>query len=103
MGERVKGFVKKIREDGKIDVSLQRQGYLKVIVDNTDILLNALKMRNGFLPLTDKSSPDAIRQELQMSKKNFKKAVGALYRGEMIQLETDGLRLIEMEEKKKEV
>ncbi len=95
IGQKVKGFVKNLREDGKIDVSLQQQGYRKTIVDNTDKLLAVLKNKNGFLPLTDKSSPQIIQQHLQMSKKNFKKAVGALYKKGLIQLEKTGLRLIE--------
>ena len=73
------GFIKKIRQDGKIDVSLQRQGFLNVIDKNCSIILNKLIKRNKIF-LTDKSSPDDIISELNMSKKAFKAAIGVLYR-----------------------
>lgn len=92
-GQKLTGFIKKIREDNKIDVSLQKQGYDEV-EDASGKIKNALSENNGFLPLTDKSSPEEIAQRLQMSKKTFKKAVGALYRQREILLEEEGIKLI---------
>ncbi len=85
-GDNVKGFIEKIREDGKIDVSLQKKGYNQV-VDSQDLLLKKLQENNGILYLTDKSDPEVIIQELLMSKKVFKKCLGALYKQRKIQIE----------------
>ncbi len=93
MGDRLKGYVKQIREDNKIDIRLEQKGYAKV-EPNAQRILDAIKNENGFLPLTDKSNPDAIRQQLGMSKKTFKKAVGALYKQRLIKLEKKGIRLV---------
>lgn len=92
-GERTQGFLKKIREDEKLDVSLQRQGYNEV-EHATDTILARLKAGNGWLPLTDKSAPDEIYDALHMSKKVFKKAIGALYKNGTVQLQEDGIKLI---------
>ncbi|MDC0014246.1 S1-like domain-containing RNA-binding protein, partial [Flavobacteriaceae bacterium] len=70
-GDEVKGYIKFIREDGKIDVSLRPQGFKNVIDPDCDTLFNYLKKKNS-LYLTDKSSPDEIRTTLNMSKKAFK-------------------------------
>ena len=91
-GDKVKGFIKLIREDGKIDVSLQKQGYAQV-VDSQGLLLKKLQENNGILPLTDKSDPEEIARELRMSKKVFKKCVGALYRQKKIKIEADRIVL----------
>lgn len=87
-GERTKGFIDNIREDGKIDVSLQRQGYAQV-ADSQSVLLEKLKERDGVLHLTDKSDAELIYRELGMSKKIFKKCVGALYKQRKIKIESD--------------
>ena len=79
MGDRLKGYIKQIRPDNKIDIRLDQEGYAKV-EPNAQRILDKLKNANGFLPLTDKSDPDVIRQQLGMSKKTFKKAIGALYK-----------------------
>ena len=73
------GYIKKIREDGKYDVSLQPQGFLNVIESNCAIILKKLEPL-GELNLSDKSNPDDIMQQLQLSKKAFKKALGVLYK-----------------------
>lgn len=90
------GYIKSIREDGKIDVSLQPQGY-----ENNDefqrIILDKLTRNYGLLYLSDQSSPDEIKDELQMSKKNFKKAIGALYRDRKIEILDDKIRLVQPE------
>jgi len=92
-GQKLKGFVKTIREDEKIDLSLQKEGYEK-IDDISQSILNKLAAQNGFLPLTDKSSPETIKQTLHISKKNFKKAIGALYKQRLISIEENGIKLL---------
>ena len=91
-GERIKGYVKTIRPDGKIDLVLQPEGYAKV-EPNAEIILTKLRASNGFLPLHDKSDPDLIREQLQISKKTFKKAIGSLYKQKLIELVDGGIRL----------
>jgi len=91
-GDTVKGFIEKIREDGKIDVSLQKKGYIQVI-DSQDLLLKKLQENGGVLYLTDKSDPELIIRELSMSKKVFKKCLGALYKQRKIKIEADRIIL----------
>lgn len=95
-GDRVTGFVKKIRPDGKIDVVLQRPGY-RSIEPNTEELLAQLTLNGGFLALTDKSSPEEIKEQLNMSKKSFKRALGTLYKQRAVDIQQDGIRLIKTE------
>ena len=92
-GQQLKGYIKKIREDEKIDLCIQKSGFEKVD-DLTDRLLQKLKDQNGFLDVTDKSPADVIAKRFGVSKKTFKKAVGALYKKRLIVLEKDGIRLI---------
>ena len=93
-GQKLVGYVKKIREDEKIDVSLQAVGFKQTIVKNEIIILNALKQQNGFLGLHDKSSPDDIKYQLGMSKKGFKSAIGGLFRQKLITISEEGINLI---------
>ncbi len=95
VGEKLKGYVKKVRDDNKIDISLQAIGYLKFNDANSDLIFNALMENKGFLPLTDKSSPEAIYSQFGISKKAFKKSIGALYKQKKILIETSGIRLLE--------
>ena len=92
-GMRTVGYVKKIREDEKIDVSLRPQGFRNVIDKDTEKVLVKLE-QNGFLLLTDKSSPESIKFHLQMSKKAFKRAIGSLYKQKKILLKEDRIELI---------
>ncbi len=92
-GDKVKGFIEKIREDGKIDVSLQKQGYSQV-EDSQALLLKKLEENNGVLHLTDKSDAKLISQKLGMSKNLFKKCVGALYKQRKIKIESDCIILL---------
>lgn len=85
-------YINRIREDGKLDIRLEKDGYAKV-EDNAQKILDLLKERKGYLLLTDKSSPDLIKKELGMSKKTFKKSIGALYKQKIILLEDKGIRL----------
>jgi predicted RNA-binding protein (virulence factor B family) len=90
----VTGYVKNIREDGKIDVSLRPQGFRNVIDSDVEKVLEKLKnSKEGFLLITDKSSPDSIRFHMKMSKKAFKKAVGNLYKQKLIVIKDDRIEL----------
>ena len=93
-GDRTKGYIKTIREDRKIDVSLRQQG-MEQLESGAQHILNELKANGGFLALHDKSAPEAIQLELQMSKKNFKRSVGILYKKRMIRFVNDGIELTE--------
>lgn len=94
-GDEVVGYIKKLREDGGIDVSLQPIGFKKTLVENEIKVLDALKKaEEGFLPLHDKSSPDDIKYQMNMSKKAFKSSIGGLYRLKLIVIESDGIRLV---------
>ena len=91
-GEKLVGYIKKIRDDEKIDVSLKPIGFKRTIVGNEIIILNALKQNEGFLALHDKSTPDDIKYKLGMSKKAFKSAIGGLFRQKLITIAEDGIR-----------
>jgi predicted RNA-binding protein (virulence factor B family) len=78
-GEVRKGWVKKVRVEGKIDLSLQPMGYSHIL-DSKDIIFSALKENNGIIHLGDKSSPEDIYQRFKISKNAFKKTIGALYK-----------------------
>jgi len=91
-GDKMKAWIKLIREDGKIDLSLQKFGYGN-IEPSSQKVLDVLKENDGFLPLYDKSDPQEIVDSLNMSKKTFKKAIGNLYKQKLIKLEDNGIRL----------
>jgi uncharacterized protein len=93
-GQQMKGYISEMRPDGKIDLKLQKTGFQN-IDQFTSRLLNVLKGNDGFLPLTDKSDPEEIYKILQMSKKNFKKSVGNLYRQRIISINENGISLKE--------
>ncbi|NVK52328.1 MAG: DNA-binding protein [Flavobacteriaceae bacterium] len=93
-GQRIDGYIKNIREDGKIDVSLQPQGFKNVISIETQKIIAALERNQGFLALTDKSSPEEIKMRLAMSKKAFKRAIGSLYKQQQILITEKGIELI---------
>ncbi len=97
-GQRINGFVKKIRDDHKIDLSLNKAGFEKV-VNLADIIIKELNNQGGFLPITDKSSPQVIYKMFNESKKSFKKAIGTLYRKQLITIEKDGIKLVNQEKK----
>ena len=92
-GDRTKGYIKTIRTDRKIDVSLRQTG-LDNLESGATHIMKALEKSDGFLALHDKSAPEDIQLELQMSKKNFKRSVGILYKQKLIKLEENGIRLI---------
>lgn len=92
-GDRMKGYIKTIRPDHKIDVSLHKQGY-ENIEPNAQKILEELRASRGFLKLHDASHPDDIKTILKMSKKTFKKAIGALYKEKHIEIKEDGIYLV---------
>jgi uncharacterized protein len=92
IGDTMLGYVKQVREDGGIDLALQKIG-VESIALTADEVYNYLKLNNGFMPLNDNSSPEAIMNLLHMSKKAFKKSVGVLYRDRVIVLKDDGIYL----------
>ena len=92
-GLRTKGYVKQVREDDKVDVSLQMQGY-KVVDELGEAILEKLHENGGFLPVNDKTSSEEINDLFACSKKNFKKTIGTLYRFQKILITGDGIKLI---------
>lgn len=91
-GQSIQGYIKQVREDGRIDLSLKsgqqlRDSYSQVIHDY-------LRNNGGFAPVHDKSPPEQISELLGISKGQFKKGVGALYKQRIITIETDGIRLV---------
>jgi len=93
-GQRLTGFIKKIREDARIDLCLHLKASEKTD-DIARVIIRELRKHGGFIPVTDKSSPDEIRQRFATSKKMYKKAIGALYRKKVIHIEPEGIRLLE--------
>ncbi len=91
-GMEIPGYVKRLREDGKLDVTLRRVG-AEGVSDAREVLLKVLAANGGLLPLHDKSSPAVIQRILGMSKKTFKKAVGGLYKDGLIKLSEEEIRL----------
>ena len=87
------GYIKTIREDGKIDVTLQPLGFENVDEFKQKII-DKLNDSYGLLYLSDKSAPEEIKEELQMSKKNFKKAIGSLYKDKIIEISDDRIKLL---------
>lgn len=94
LGDRIKGFVKAIRPDHKLDISLQPEGF-DHIESSAVAILEKLRSGKGFLRLHDNSHPDDIKTLLNMSKKTFKKAIGVLYRDRLIEFKEDGIYLID--------
>ena len=92
-GQRVKGYVTKVREDGKIDLNLTKPGYDK-IDEMAERILELLRDNKGYMDLNDKSPAEEIYLMCGMSKKNFKKSIGALYKQKLIDIEEGGIRLV---------
>lgn len=93
VGDTSKGYIKKIRPDNKIDVSLQPLGE-NLLEPTAEKIYQRLVANGGYLPLHDKSKPEDIKRELQMSKKTFKKGVGTLYKARKIAIEDNGIKII---------
>lgn len=92
-GQRLRGFIKQVRPDGRIDLCLQKPGYEKV-TDLTDVILKHLRDNNGFMPITAKTPPQEINARFGVSKKTYKNAIGALYKKRLITVEDEGIRLV---------
>jgi predicted RNA-binding protein (virulence factor B family) len=93
-GERLKGYVKEVREDGNIDLLLEPLGYKGSIDKNSKIILDALSENDGFLELNDKSAPEDIKFVLGLSKKAFKRSLGNLYKQKLVEIYKDGIKLL---------
>ena len=93
-GEHITGYINKVREDGKIDLSLYPAGYKKAQT-SAELIIEYLKRNGGFMELTDKSPADEIYETFGISKKNFKMAVGSLYKNRVIEIGLNGIRLVE--------
>ena len=93
VGNQFKGFIKEIRPNGKVDVVIQKQG-VEAIQNDTEIVINYLKLNEGYALIGDFSEPNVIYRELGISKKAFKKAVGSLYKQKMISITDTGLQLL---------
>ena len=96
IGQEIEGFIRRVREDKKIDLCLQKPGY-KAIDSVSRKIMDQLRQQGGFIPVTDKSRPKVIADLFGISKKTFKKAIGNLYKKRLIALEQNGIRLLKKE------
>ncbi|MEI8706605.1 CvfB family protein [Pseudoalteromonas sp. B62] len=92
VGQKLKGYIQKVRDDGKIDVVLEKPGMGKVS-DLGETIMQKLKNEGGVIPLGDKSDPEAIKKMFSTSKANYKKAIGGLFKQELIDIEAKSIRL----------
>lgn len=90
--QQISARVTGVKEDGKLDLGIRQKAHLQMSED-ADKVLALLREKKGFLPLHDKSSPEQIRETVDMSKNEFKRAIGRLYKEHLITLESDGIRL----------
>lgn len=93
-GQRLQGYIKQVRPDGRIDLALQQPGYGKV-TKLTDVILDHLKAHDGFMPITDKTPPEEINALFGVSKKTYKMVIGALYKKRRIEVVEDGIKLVD--------
>lgn len=94
IGEVLEVRVTNVKEDGKLDLSLRDRGYIEMATDG-NMILKKLKENKGFLPFNDKSSPEEIMREFKISKSAFKRAIGGLYKEEIIEFKDNGIRFKE--------
>lgn len=94
VGDELKGYIKLIRDNNLIDLSLQQIGF-KHVLSSTDVILEYLKEHQGIMKLTDKSSPEEIEKVFNMSKATFKKSIGVLYRQRKVLIKDDGVYSVE--------
>ena len=96
MGMKFQGFVKRLRPDLKLDLCFKKPGFDKASMgDLGQQILARLQQANGFLPLSDRSNAEDIKHAFGVSKRTFKMAIGGLYKARLIQIENDGIRLVE--------
>lgn len=93
-GSKTKAYIHKIRDDGKIDLMLQKSSHAQVAPLETEIL-EQLETAGGYLAINDKSSPELIKRQFGVSKRVFKQTIGALYKQKKITIEEQGIRLVE--------
>jgi len=91
-GEFIAGYINKVREDGKIDLSLYPIGFKKT-KSSSELIIEYMKRNDGFMPITDKSPADVIYETFGISKKNFKMALGNLYKERVVEIGENGVRL----------
>lgn len=94
VGEQIRARVCGVKEDGKLDLAVRQKAYIQ-IAEDADNVIKAINAHNGKLPFTDKASPELIREQMGMSKAEFKRAVGSLLKSRKIVIEEDGITLIE--------
>ncbi len=92
VGDRSEGYIRKITEDNRIDVSLQQEGFAQV-KDSAEALLQLVRNNDGFLPLNDDSTPEAVRRTTQMSKKVFKRSLGVLLKRGAVTADEKGIKI----------
>jgi predicted RNA-binding protein (virulence factor B family) len=93
IGQSLPGFIKAVRADNKLDLSLSQARYGEKVDSTAQSILDILQQHGGYLAVTDKSAPEAIYREFKVSKKVFKQAIGGLYKQRRIAIEADGIRL----------
>lgn len=94
VGETIEVRINQVLEDGRLDLSLRHRSYLQMNID-TEVILDKLKKNGGRLNMNDKTPPERIKKELQMSKSGFKRAIGRLLKEEMIEFTKDGIKLVD--------
>lgn len=92
-GDEIEARVLEVKEDGKLDLSLRQKAYVQMDADSA-LILDKLKQAGGSLPYHDKSSAEEIKEEFNLSKAAFKRAIGRLYKERAIVIEKDGIRLV---------
>ena len=92
-GEEIEARVLEVKEDGKLDLSLRQKAYVQMDADSA-LILDKLKQAGGSLPYQDKSNAEEIKEEFNLSKAAFKRAIGRLYKERAIVIEKDGIRLV---------
>lgn len=92
-GDEIEARVLEVKEDGKLDLSLRQKAYVQMDADSA-LILDKLKQAGGSLPYQDKSSAEEIKEEFNLSKAAFKRAIGRLYKERVIVIEKDGIRLV---------
>jgi predicted RNA-binding protein (virulence factor B family) len=94
-GQKLTGYIKKIRDDGRIDLALQKPGAKREqVVSLADSIMQQITLHKGFLPMNDKTPPEEIYAMFGVSKKTFKQAIGGLYKQRRIVIEESGIRLV---------
>ena len=94
-GDKLPGFIQRVRPDKKLEVSLQKPGFTRIGPLAQTVLDKLQATENGFIALSDKSEPQKIKREFSCSKNAFKQAIGSLYKQKMIRIEKDGIYLID--------